>query len=854
MVAKQGLAKRQFRQATAKRWVCRLCPDSAPFACCNKSEMMAKHLVNNHSADLSPKARYLIAKPHEGKIWMPTPALKRLRDEAGVGRPTAGGAPPAGAGAATDAAEGHADDGRASKRTRSEHGDMRLHYSSKSRAVTPADKREMDKRLLQFVVQDNIPFRVTHSVAFRRMISMFADYNPPDRHTLASTHLKSEFESLRDWVRQTLADPKLTSYSVVLDGWVDRKNRRLLGFAALVPPPILLGVRVLEHGESAAQLQKAIKSMFDDEIFRFTDSEGVEHDLTLKISSLVTDRAQCVIRAAEDFADSLREEGRALALNRCVSHGANLLSSSIEGVPFFTWTAKKARKLVGKLRRRTKVSEFFREFNAPFKHLPVGVVTRWTSMRAVYEGLLANKDALTLLSDRSKDSGTRFHKALTPQLMGIIDNRDFWRRVPVALRVTEAVCKFIELSERDAVHLADVAAGALQLRDELKATLESTKATWDAEAAGLGEGRLLHDLDEDVINAVSECVQKRWPMLVPPAVELACALDPRLVAGSRGGDGGAALSDKYVAKITRLVEEWLPKGEAVTAEAHTRKIEGQVLVWLRRDDQSRSAVSPATAEFSETFVKEAADAGRDPVLHFWETSVFASTKLDLIVETARLLFSSRVSSAGLERVWSQFTNLLRGNRINCMAGTAERLIFVKWNTIQRMAIEAAATLDSDSASAGRSGSRGIGMMAAPAAVTPAVSAYRAASAVGESAAGPDAGAASAVRERYVSESSGTDTETDRLLAAAEARDAALATLRGDPSISLFSDSAWDTEDDADGESDGEDDLVYWARAEAFDERLEAPAGGGVAHSGSATDERQPIAAPHAAAADGEARE
>lgn len=107
MVAKQGLAKRQFRQATAKRWVCRLCPDSAPFACCNKSEMMAKHLVNNHSADLSPEARYLIAKPHEGKIWMPTPALKRLRDEAGVGRPTAGGAPPAGAGAATDAAEGH---------------------------------------------------------------------------------------------------------------------------------------------------------------------------------------------------------------------------------------------------------------------------------------------------------------------------------------------------------------------------------------------------------------------------------------------------------------------------------------------------------------------------------------------------------------------------------------------------------------------------------------------------------------------------------------------------------------------------------------------------------------------------
>lgn len=832
MVGQQGLAKRHFRMITEKKWLCKLCPERSPFVCCNKAASMARHITHVHASDVSPWARYNIVKPYEGRIWMPTATLKRLRDEAQAGGSHAGGAEPTGTqpesvGVVEDAAGDEPD----RKRPRSfGKGVMRAHLTER-RKPTPAEKKEMDRCVLRFVVENNIPFRATQSESFRDMVSMFCDYTPPHRHTLAGSHLTREVDSMRRWVQQTLADPELKSFSVALDGWCSKKNERLIGFSALIPFPVMLGCRVMREGESAVQLQKAIKSMFADDIFHFTDSAGREHDLTLKISSLVTDRASCVIRATEDFAASLREKGCALALNRCSSHAGNLLAASIERIPFFASTAKKARKLAGKLRRKTKATDFFREVNAPYKHIPVGVVTRWTSLRSVYKALIANAEKLAMFATASEGRRSPYHKTLTPQLVGIIRDSDFWRRAAVALRVTEAVCEFIELTERDAVHLVDIYAGALTLREKLKVILSTTRATWDAEdaAAPYDPDAVPHGLGENVIQAVDACVSDRWPMLVPPAVELACALDPRLV---KKPPVGGQLNEVHVDKVSDLVHEWLLTMNGTTEE-QKESIEGEVMTWQRRDDHPPSVRASPTEEFSESFLERAAKAGRDPVLHFWETSKFAAEKLPHLLEAARRLFCSRVSAAGLERVWSQFTNLLRGNRINCLPGTADKLIFVQWNWIQRKAVDAARK-----PSPASSGRGVLGMMAAPAPITSAASEHWAASAAlgaGARAGGGAAGVAGAARVVSSDTESEVDAETERLLASVEARDAVLASLLQDqPSSGAgFSDSSWATEGEADDESDGEEDLVYWAREEAFDQAQRRAAGGRAAGRGEA---------------------
>lgn len=192
MVGKQGSAKRHFRKVAEKKWICKRCPEKSPFLSCDKAASMAKHLIRGHAPDLSPLDRCHIAKPYEGRIWMPAATLKRLRDEAEAGGSRAGAAGTGTqfVGAVEDAAEDEPDQ----KRPRPVEprtfglGDMRAHLPPR-RTPTPAEKKEMDRRVLRFVVQNNVPFRATHSDSCRDMVSMFCDYTPPHRQTLAGSHL-----------------------------------------------------------------------------------------------------------------------------------------------------------------------------------------------------------------------------------------------------------------------------------------------------------------------------------------------------------------------------------------------------------------------------------------------------------------------------------------------------------------------------------------------------------------------------------------------------------------------------------------------------------------------------------------
>ncbi|RDX88021.1 hypothetical protein CR513_30439, partial [Mucuna pruriens] len=105
-------------------------------------------------------------------------------------------------------------------------------------SINDACQKDARTRTIQytahFFYRNRISFNVIRSNSFKLMIEVVGNYGPhlrsPSYHELRVPLLKKELQYTKDILKGHKKEQMKYGYSIMLDGWIDRKNRTLINF------------------------------------------------------------------------------------------------------------------------------------------------------------------------------------------------------------------------------------------------------------------------------------------------------------------------------------------------------------------------------------------------------------------------------------------------------------------------------------------------------------------------------------------------------------------------------------------------------------------------------------------------
>nr|GEW88131.1 hypothetical protein [Tanacetum cinerariifolium] len=164
-----------------------------------------------------------------------------------------------------------------------------------------------------------LSFNCVKNPEFKKMIQMVGDFrrglDPPSYHEMRVTYLKKEVDYTKVLLEDYKKEWKKTGFTLMSDGWSDRKNRSICNFLVNIPKGTIF-LASIDTSEISKTKEKVF-AMLDD----FVKKIGEEH-----IVQVVTDNAANYKAAGEMLMDKRKK----LFWTPCAAHFIDLMLEDFE--------------------------------------------------------------------------------------------------------------------------------------------------------------------------------------------------------------------------------------------------------------------------------------------------------------------------------------------------------------------------------------------------------------------------------------------------------------------------------------------------------------------------------------------
>lgn len=233
------------------------------------------------------------------------------------------------------------------------------------------DAAEFKVKLVNFIVDNNVPFSVVENESFRDLVLSGAGrehLTVPSRRTIGR-EIDALYESVYKQLQTALSRAE-SRISITFDLWTDRRTRGYIGITGhyfdrelVLRAPLL----AIEHmpkvliGHTAARIVETVSSVLH---------ALLGDDWKAKMHCVVTDGASNVTAASVQIGES----------RRCLQHGLQLV------LKHFCTTQRDVASAMACCNYLAKLSGLSQKFQSHVGTIPAGVATRWNSyIKAAYE-------------------------------------------------------------------------------------------------------------------------------------------------------------------------------------------------------------------------------------------------------------------------------------------------------------------------------------------------------------------------------------------------------------------------------------------------------------------------------------
>ncbi|KAH1213868.1 hypothetical protein GmHk_14G041740 [Glycine max] len=224
------------------------------------------------------------------------------------------------------------------------------------------DKDKVDDQCAEFWYTSVIPFNVIKNPAFAKFCDMVArygvGYKPPSYHDIREKLLKRAMEKTDVMLQEFRNEWKKTDFSIMSDGWIDKKRRSICNFLVNSPKGIVF-LYSWNTSDISKTANKVLKML--DDVVNFVREENVVQ--------VITDNATNY-KASRELLMQKREH---LYWTSCVVHCFDLIFEDFEKhLKVHQTTIKKGRRITTYIYGRTMLISIMKTFTRREKNTECG--------------------------------------------------------------------------------------------------------------------------------------------------------------------------------------------------------------------------------------------------------------------------------------------------------------------------------------------------------------------------------------------------------------------------------------------------------------------------------------------------
>ncbi|XP_059072621.1 uncharacterized protein LOC131873636 [Cryptomeria japonica] len=482
---------------------------------------------------------------------------------------------------------------------------------------------EIDESIGNFFFANGIPFHVSRSPYYRKMIDMVAkggpSYVPPRETKMRTSILDKSYSKINILMEKMKACWVALGCSIVMDGWTNISHRPLINIMVTCAegPYFLRAVDCTGHRKDAD---------FQFQVLR----EAIEEVGPQNVVQVVTDAAY-VCRAAGRLVEAAY---RHIWWTPCCVHAMNNALKDMGKIDWIRGVVTDARDVQMFICNHHISHALFRTFAK--KEFLKPVETRYASYFILLERMIELQEALQLMV--MTNEWNRWAEAKTEQgrrVKEIVKSDVFWTDTKYIVSIISPVFQVIRYGDGDAPNLGEV----YECIDSMLGQMRAAVRVKDPSLAFYNE-------------QIRPIIQSRWDKLNTPLHMAAFALNPKWYK-ARPGRTTPIEDDEVKAGFFRCIEKMFDSRDAGTIRTEW----GRFATLRGYSDAAKMDIDIMAQE--------------DPLL-WWKCHGPKSLTTTLAIR----LLSQVSSSSAAERNWStySFIHSLKRNRLT--SKRAEKLVAV----------------------------------------------------------------------------------------------------------------------------------------------------------------------------------